>query len=514
MDRGRWTALAASVALAGAVVVVAARILEGPADASPSIPDEATSLFIARTWASGRIVAPAVPEPDAFPIPMVYEHDGRRFGKDYPTFGAVLAAGVAAGTDWLVNPLLAGLLVVGTFLLGRTLHGPRVGVAAACLLAVSPSLLALAASYLNSMLSAALALGSLLALLGARRARPGRRGLLAGFLFGAALATRPFSAALLAVPLVAASIPAARRDPRTARTVSLAFGLAALPWLAGLLAWNHFVTGDPWTTPYQVFDPTNRPGFVEEKARPFTPAVALATTKERLVGLAGELSPVPGVGWLLLVAAPVAYVAAYPRGWAAPLPLVALIVGHHFYIQNRSVAAAVGGWRYCLEALPLLMVMAAAGVDRLGRPIARPALLGLCAASLVFAGVRSVPAAWSYQERRHAQPVSGPSRALQRFVDALDDTERRILFVDISTYNGIAAALANRVDLSGPAVIAVYREPGENRVVMDAFPGRAAYLLRWQAAAGTFRMVPYVPEEDREGPPDRFPYRRGRRGEP
>ena len=44
--------------------------------------------------------------------------------------------------------------------------------------------------------------------------------------------------------------------------------------------------------------------------------------------------------------------------------------------------------------------------------------------------------------------------------------------------------------------------------LLDALPGRAAYLLRWNHVTRTVELSPYDPAADREGPPQRFPYTR------
>ena len=62
--------------------------------------------------------------------------------------------------------------------------------------------------------------------------------------------------------------------------------------------------------------------------------------------------------------------------------------------------------------------------------------------------------------------------------------------------------------MSGPTIVAIYRKPQENRALLDAFPGRSAWLVRWIPERGAFEMTPYFPEEDLQGPPNVFPYTR------
>jgi hypothetical protein len=192
-------------------------------------------------WAfvpAGHIPAPA---PDGAIVPIC--------PAGYPLLmaGARAVAG-RAGMFWIV-PLMGGLAVWLTFVLGRRIGRPPAGLAAAGLVATSPVFLYQLVQPMNDVPTAAL---WLLALVVASRAaeRSGWRApLLAGAAAGAALVVRPNLVPLAAVTALwsAAARPASWRD----RVMSLAaFGIAATPFVLLVLAVQNAMYGSPLKSGY------------------------------------------------------------------------------------------------------------------------------------------------------------------------------------------------------------------------------------------------------------------------
>jgi hypothetical protein len=254
-------------------------------------------------------------------------------------------------------------------------------------------------------------------------------------------------------------------------------------------------------------------GIVGKTFTHYTPEIAWIATKRLLGSLDATFLPlwfpVPA---LLLAAIPVARATGWRGAIAAVFP-VSLVAGHFFYQGITGASSMSLGPRYYSEALPFLAVLAAVPLAMLG---ARYHRIGIVLAVvlvpvLAIAGARSVRDTREHVRSLHANPLSGSTRILERYLAGLDDGPR-LVFVDISTYQRASAMLVNRPHLDGPDVVAIYREPEINRAVMDAFPGRAALLMRWDAAAGEVVLTPYDPATDTEGPPDVGPYRRRRGG--
>jgi len=510
------------ILLAVAFSGLAAYGLKVPADASHRIPDGALYRFQAQTLASGHLVAPAPPmtEPFRF-LPMLRMTQGRWFGPTYPGFALLLLPGLVLGADWLINPLLGGLLIFGTSLLGRRLGGDAVGFLAALVMATAPLHLTLATTYLSHVACACLLTYAML-LLVARAPHPTVRGLLAGLLFGWGVAIRPYTSVWLFLP--AAAILLARSRPWTpARLRTLgAFAAGAVPWALAILAWNRMLTGDPVKTPYSFWWDGLRLGFVDlARTRIFdgtaydryTPFVAWLATKRQLAGLPTSLFPLPGVVGVALLLAPMAaarWVGRRVLVWIT-VPL-ALVAGYFLYPGTLGVAAMIPGPRFYFEALPVLAILVAFPAALLWRRhrIGRLVVAVVAATVVVLFSVRAAPNLFEWTRAAHRNPLVGGNRILERFLADLEDG-RRLVFVDVSTYQLTSALLVNSPDLSADHVVVIYWEPETNRQLMDRFPGHTPWLFRWNAKANEPELTPYDPDEDATGPPNGFPYNRLRR---
>ena len=111
--------------------------------------DEYLANFDAQIFAHGQLMAPVAPEwrplvPALQPIYMVPVPDHAFWGSGYlPLNAALRAIGSRAGLEWLVNPLLSGVAVIGVYAVARRLwpDRPEMALGAAALLASSSQLI-------------------------------------------------------------------------------------------------------------------------------------------------------------------------------------------------------------------------------------------------------------------------------------------------------------------------------------------------------------------------------------
>ena len=506
-----WTI--AAIALATVFAAFASGVVRNELDASHRIPDGAGYRFQAEVFALGRIAAPAPPMPESFRPSLTVVRDGKWFAQYYPGFSLVLAAFVRLGVDWLVNPVGGALLVLGTFLLGRRLFSNAAGLVGALLVASSPLTLALATTYLSHTWCAALLVFAGVLALGGRDTGTLPRIVAAGFLFGWAVATRPYTALLLGWPF--ALIVLLRGLP-----FALAFAGGALPWVVALPAWNHYLVGDPWSSPYDLLFPHHRLGFHEIPARRgilpdrvidrYDLEVARLVTLRQIESARDTILPLAhGAAAVIL---PIALLKQMRRAGIVLLLLPLCLLGGYFlYPGSMGRSATMFGPRYYSEAMPALLLAiahAAVVLAARGRMLGRATLI-LAAVALGIFGHRHARDFARSVDRRHSSLAISPNREPERFLASLDETPR-LLFVDVSTMHRDSVLLANRPDLSRPNLFAVYEQPATNRAVLDAFPGREAWLVRW-SPHGEPERRPYVPEEDATGPPRVFPYTRAGR---
>ncbi|NJN44595.1 MAG: hypothetical protein HC806_07670, partial [Anaerolineae bacterium] len=207
-------------------------------------------------------------------IPFVVDHEGQRFGK-YPLgWPAMLAIGIKLGMrDW-VNPLLAGLAVWLTFVLGKKLMGKMVGFLAALLTATSPFFLVNVGSLLSHAWGLVLSLGFVLAWWGATegreteengqnsedqglRTKDKRLKWLAAVTAGGALGmfaiSRPFTAIGVAIPFGLHGLYLLWKADRDVKKRVLAVGFIALAVSSLHFLWQAVATGDPLLNPYTLW---------------------------------------------------------------------------------------------------------------------------------------------------------------------------------------------------------------------------------------------------------------------
>ena len=242
-----------------------AAIATNVSDRLPHLADEVAYLFQAQTYAAGHLTLPAPVLSDSFFLPFVLVRNGLWFSKYPPGYPMVLALGALAHASWLVNPLIGALDVGLLYLLGRRLYGPLTALLACALLAASPFFLLQSGSFMSHTVSLFWTL--LVVLLVVRSEQDAARrtwsALGAGAALGMLLLTRPMEAAAIALPvglwLLGGILFGAERKARLLRALALA--LAAVPFLATLLAYNVYTTGHPLLFAYEIYWPFDTIGF-------------------------------------------------------------------------------------------------------------------------------------------------------------------------------------------------------------------------------------------------------------
>lgn len=256
----------------------------------PHVPDEVGYLLHARYFAAGRLTMDAPPVPEAFDVDLMRIEGDRWWSPVPPGWPAVLALGSRLGAPWVVNPVLAGAVVLLSFLLAGRLFDRPTARAVAGLTAASPWLLFLGMSFMGHALTLTLALGAALAAArsreaggsGAGRGGGAGRAALAGALVGAVSLVRPLDG--VAVGLFVGAWLAVDPGGRRLRVVpAIVYGLVAAHVAAIQLLYNLAITGSATEFPLmRYFDRIYGPG-----------ANALGFGPDRGFGWTG-LDPFPG----------------------------------------------------------------------------------------------------------------------------------------------------------------------------------------------------------------------------
>lgn len=287
-----YTPLAIGLALIAvlAAYLVTDRVFENLAH----LEDEQAFVWQAAVMAKGKLTLPSPPSSKSFLWPFVIDYNGQRFGK-YPLgWPAVLSLGYLLNIRSLVNPLLAGLGVWLTYLLGKRIFGAPTGLLAAGLTLASPFFLMISGSLLSHPLGLVLSATFALCWLAAFTDSPGKPGELmetdtmpasegngfvshddhrgniskqwlavigAGLALGALAITRPWTAVGVGLPFAIHGLfLLVRSDGRHRRMLlvlaGIALGLASLH-----LVWQWRATGNPFINTYTLWWSYDKIGF-------------------------------------------------------------------------------------------------------------------------------------------------------------------------------------------------------------------------------------------------------------
>jgi hypothetical protein len=231
------------------------------------VQDSIAQLFQARIFAGGHLWVPSHPMPQFFEY-MHMINDGRWYSQYPPGHPALLALGVWAGAPWLVNPILAGLGVVGVYLLANELFDRGVARLAALLGALSPFLVVMGGGFMSHVGAFTLLTFFLFLHFRSVRTQSRRDAALAAACLGSALLIRPYTAAVVAVPAVAHGLWTLRRDYLRLGVWIAAGGAIGLV-VYGLYNWA--TTGDPFLPGYiKLNGPAHGLGFGKGLETPHT----------------------------------------------------------------------------------------------------------------------------------------------------------------------------------------------------------------------------------------------------
>ena len=367
----------------------------------PQSIDEMAQLWHARMLLAGHLSIPTEPDPAFFSAMNVIDAGGRWYSQ-FPIGGPlVLAAGLALGAVWLVNPLLIAVTIRNVYRFAQRAYGEAFARGATLLLLAAPFFLFMGASEQNHVPALALATLALAALPAWAGAASRRAACVQAAVIGAALGAmatvRPLDALAVAVACglyqMSVLLRAKQRWPEIA--VQCAAGIVPV----ALLLWvNAHTTGAPLRFGYEVMWGANHGlGF---HASPFgdahTPRRALVLASLYLMKLdmylfewpiPALLAPIVALVWL-----------RRPTPWDAVLAAIILtvLISYALYWHNGHFL----GPRFLYTAVPAFVLLAArapgaiaARRGSVGRTMAYAAMpLAVIVAFTGLAGPVGIPA--------------------------------------------------------------------------------------------------------------------------
>ena len=439
-------------------------------DHLPHVTDATSHWFQARVFAQGRLAAAAPPCPQAF-----FQHNvvvglqNLWHTKYYP--------GQALWLVWplrlIAMPLAFALFLLASHRIARHYVGPAVAILFQILLATSPLLLLLAASFMSHLtvlMWMALAWAFFL-----RAVSSGHRGsafaLAAGFCGGMAVLVRPQDAALLALIAFAALLP------RLAQRKMLAPWaiLGALPPLLFLFFWNFCLYGN-WLGSGYLFSaaaPVSQTPIIRDTlgfTADFTPARALRQFAWTALKLNQVLLGWPAAWpWLLAGLA----LPGVRRGNALLLLCAAMAYAPYYFFHYYGFELEA---RYAATAAPFLVLAVARTLVGLwsfrpGFHLLRTAAGAAVLASVLYSGAHYWP---RYLWPRYSNHYEETSSAIHRMALAAQLEEPALVLLPNDGFIYSSGFVHNDPFLRSPIVYA--RDvPAQTACLARAFPHRQTY---------------------------------------
>lgn len=263
MSRIDRMALCLSLVAIAAAYLVSARVYEQ----IPHIEDEMAYAWQAQVLAQGKVALPSPADPKSIMVPFVVDYNGQRFGK-YPLgWPLMLSLGVLLSARAWVNPILSGLGIWLTYLLGKKIFDERVALLAALLTITSPFFLINSGSLLSHPWSLFLSLAFALAWLdtfdAAQKLPAWLTVSVAGLSLGVLALTRPLTAIGVGLPFFIHGLILLMRGDQSIRIKILTIGLLAAFTAALVPLWQFAVAGDLMLNPYTLWWKYDKIGFGE-----------------------------------------------------------------------------------------------------------------------------------------------------------------------------------------------------------------------------------------------------------
>ncbi len=350
--------------------MVTQRVFEG----IPHIEDEIAYVWQAKALTEGHLTISSPPHHNSYMAPFVVDYQGERFGKYPPGWSVLLSIAIRLDLRAWINPLLAGLGVWLTYLLGKRIFNDFVGLLAAGLTVTSPFFLMNSGSLLSHpfglVLSSSFALGWLESFRAAKNDR-GIEGsyrakktwvytLLSAMALGGLMITRPMTALAVAAPFAIHGLYLLLSGDRQIRLRLLVFGGVAVLFTGLYLWWQYSLTGDALLNPYTLWWPYDKVGFGPGYGRMsggHSLNLAWLNTRDSLSAGMSDLFGWGSYSWIFL-----------PFGlWAARRNPKALLLGSVvvtlvLIYMTYWIGAMLFGPRYYYESLFSVTVLSAAGI--------------------------------------------------------------------------------------------------------------------------------------------------------
>jgi hypothetical protein len=469
----------------------------------PHITDEVIYCKHAEYLAEGRLTSPPPPVPQAFEVYLMQVQGQRYFPVPPMGWPAILSLGVLLNVPWLVNPVLAGLNVILTYLLLQRICSPRLARISILLLCFSPWYAFMGMNFMTHMSTLTLALCAALAVEKARNSTRAVWGWLAGVSVGAMSLIRPLEGLIIALLLGLWSVGLGGKRLKISAITGLVIGSIIVG--SAVFFYNNYLTGDPMVFPLNA--------YTDEKFGPNANALGFGPDR----GMGWAIDPYPGhspldalinanlntfainielFGWStgsLLLAALFLFSGKLRRpDFLMIAVIIAVFVPHFFYYFSGGPDF---GARYWFLMIIPFVVLSVRGMEALEKKIENETRNSGFAAARVKAGVLSLcflalvnffP--WRAADKYHNYRSMRPDI---RELAAEHDFGRSLVLVKGDAVDYPSAWFHNPVDFRADVPIYAWdRNPTVRKQLLNAYPDRTIWIISGPSVTGSgFEVV-------------------------
>ena len=461
-----------------------------PLEGIPKGGDEVAYFFQSKVFAEGRLSAPVPPVTDPrgyFPFRHFIFRDGMWLIMYTPTHALAMAPFTLAGCSWLLGPLEGVLILIGMYLLVRTLSSELYARTSVLLLLLSPFYILMIPTHMAHNTNLLFVTWSLLLLaMGWKRDRA-LFSVLSGLLLGAAFTTKPYPIIAWGISITIYMTTRGRKGIRHLACMLV----GSLPPAAYLLATNLYYTGNPLHTTYELARGGSLVGFGKGSAYyPIYGSFDHTVVKGlRNVVQQFFVGSVALYGWPGISGLPV--LAGIWAGWKRkgfrwlvlpPALLAAMLVAHY-------APAIAYGPRHYFTMLPVFVFLSAYGLVRAAGSLRRrQGVTGSNTVVLFVAGLFCISLFVYLPEEISLR--AGPWQAIDTDAHDLAVENARppaVVFMQADEHgypNICSGLLFNSPFLTGDYVFCAHQTPDNDRGFMKLFPDHSFYLY-WQDGSGS-----------------------------
>ncbi len=464
----------------------------------PHIQDSIAQYFQAKIFASGNLsIAP--PEAGEFFDMQFIINDGVKwYGKYFFGQSLFMTIGVILNAPWIINPVLGGISLVFIYLFAKEMFDEKTSRLSLLLAFSSPFYFFMCSTYMSQVSSLFFIVLCLLCTLKTLKVKKWYFPFLAGVAFGLAFNTRPFPTLLITLPFFLYCIIACKKKVIGIREITL-FCIPAILLLACFLLYNHYLTGDFFTTGYARYDPNSGLGFGPEKgefshfaAGGHTLRKAVYNTGKYFIILSSDLFGWPGLSLVFIF---ILLFSFTKNRWDYLLMgSTALVAFGYFFYWAAGICL---GARYFFECVPMFLILTARGIITAPKLFAEYvskkgivksthlegavglSVFLLCMINFLFYTPSRISL---YQDSYWNVNAEIKRQAEQKGL------KNALVFVESGTYRKPhrdpdyynSAFILNSLDLKGQVVYARDLGMPENVRLMAQYPGREYYLFERQ----------------------------------